>query len=115
MPGPIFFHSRAILAFVFLSIVKLGPRLMGAELLADTVDEKFDPAAPWAHIDIKMFPVSKKLAQVSQPESPTAASFVEFLCSYVLKPGFAAGALHRMRFIVFGHDQPSFFSWIARS
>jgi hypothetical protein len=88
---------------------------VGPELLPDTVDEKFDTAAPWAHIDVKMFPVGKKLAQVSQPESPAAASFVEFLRPYVLKPGFAARALHRMRFIVFGHGQPSFFSWIARS
>jgi len=90
-------------------------RSAGPEFLADAVDKKFHPAAPRAHINVKMFPVREELAQVSQPESPAPAAFVEFFCSDILKAGLAARTDDRVRFMFVSHGHFSFLAFCILS
>jgi hypothetical protein len=67
---------------------------VGPELLADSVDEQFDPPASSADIDIEVLAIREQLTDLAE-KAPTR-SFVEFLGAYVLQLLVAPRTGHRI-------------------
>src|SRR5688500_17341816 len=68
--------------------------LLRAKLFADSVDEEFDAAAPWAHIEVEVLALDEQLPKFA--EGAPVGSFVKSLAAHVLERRVTARTADRV-------------------